>query len=264
MNTFEISPEKTGIFSNLFLDYINKEKHVAPWTNGFPELASFAKLINETSLDQANRIILQACQKNQYLNIPTTVAVKTSIDLLGNSNTFTVCTGHQLCLFTGPAYFFYKIISCIQFCRQLKKEFPENNFIPVYWMASEDHDIDEIRSTFFFSKKIEWNTNGKGKAGRLALTNLKDLLVELEKLTDNNNNGVEILEKFNMFLDESNHLAEFIARIVNYWFGNYGLIVLDPDVVELKKIFKSEIENELISQTAIKQVHLRKIGRAHV
>ena len=67
-----------------------------------------------------------------------------SIRNLNNNNTYTVTTGHQLNLFTGPLYFFYKIIDAINICKRLKSKYPENEFIPVYWMAPEDHDYKEI------------------------------------------------------------------------------------------------------------------------
>ena len=63
---------------------------------------------------------------------------------LVDDNTFTLCTGHQLCLFAGPLYFIYKIVSAIKLARKLKSKFPEKHFVPVYWMATEDHDFDEI------------------------------------------------------------------------------------------------------------------------
>ena len=47
-------------------------------------------------------------------------------------------------LFTGPLYFLYKIISTINLCKELQKKYPENNFVPIYWMATEDHDFEEI------------------------------------------------------------------------------------------------------------------------
>ncbi|TDA74551.1 bacillithiol biosynthesis BshC, partial [Halomonas marinisediminis] len=67
-----------------------------------------------------------------------------NIQLLKEENTFTVTTGHQLNLFTGPLYFLYKIVSTINLCEQLKTEFPKQNFVPIYWMATEDHDFEEI------------------------------------------------------------------------------------------------------------------------
>jgi uncharacterized protein YllA (UPF0747 family) len=60
------------------------------------------------------------------------------------SNTFTITTGHQLNLFSGPVFFVYKILQTIKTCTYLKENFPGFNFVPVYWMASEDHDFAEI------------------------------------------------------------------------------------------------------------------------
>ena len=57
---------------------------------------------------------------------------------------------------TGPLYFIYKIVSTIKLCRQLNEQSPDLNFVPIYWMATEDHDFEEI-SAFIFRGK---NSNG--------------------------------------------------------------------------------------------------------
>ena len=86
----------------------------------------------------------------QYSLIETTDSVTCNIQSLLHENTFTVATGHQLCLFTGPLYFIYKIITTINLSEQLKLEYPEYNFVPIYWMASEDHDFDEVNHIHLF------------------------------------------------------------------------------------------------------------------
>ena len=80
---------------------------------------------------------------------------------LRDSKTFTVTTGHQLCLFTGPMYFIYKILQTIKLSKTLKKKYPENNFIPVYWMASDDHDFEEIKFFNSYQKKFAHEINSE-------------------------------------------------------------------------------------------------------
>ena len=90
-------------------------------------------------------------------------SVAENLQLIENENTLTVTTGHQLCLMTGPLYFIYKIVSTIKLCRQLKEQSPDLNFVPIYWMATEDHDFEEI-SAFIFGVK-----NSNGIPSRVAL-----------------------------------------------------------------------------------------------
>ena len=112
-----------------------------------------------------SRIVLVKALNSQYAKMTPEKAVIKNLKLLANENTFTVTTGHQLCLMTGPIYFIYKIISTINLCKKLKLKYPKSEFIPVYWMASEDHDFEEINSFNFQDKKIQWKRNSAGAVG---------------------------------------------------------------------------------------------------
>ena len=93
-------------------------------------------------------------------------SVAENLQLLENENTLTVTTGHQLCLMTGPLYFIYKIVSTIKLCRQLNEQSPDLNFVPIYWMATEDHDFEEI-SAFIFGVKIPMEYRVGRRCGKI-------------------------------------------------------------------------------------------------
>ena len=82
---------------------------------------------------------------------------------------------------TGPLYFIYKIISTINLCKQLKEKHPELNFVPIYWMASEDHDFDEINSFQFKNNYFTWKKDYKGAVGQLSLNDLQKFLTTLSQ-----------------------------------------------------------------------------------
>lgn len=171
-----------------------------------------------------------------------------NIKLLKNSNTFTITTGHQLNLFTGPVYFIYKIIHTIELANALTKKIADYNFIPVYWMASEDHDFQEINHFNLFNKKYEWSSEQKGAVGRFKLAdfNLEELLKE--NLSDKDFLHPKIQE-FLQFFSSSNTLSDAHFKIVTSLFNHKGIVVIDADNKSLKKcmqpIFISEIENQL-------------------
>lgn len=91
--------------------------------------------------------------QDQYSNVSISDATLENIKLLENKDTFTITTGHQLNLFTGPLYFLYKILSTINLSETLAEQFPLQRFVPVYWMATEDHDFEEINYFNFKGKK---------------------------------------------------------------------------------------------------------------
>ena len=89
-------------------------------------------------------------------------------------NLIPVCIllGNQLNLFSGPLYFLYKIISTINLTKELKTKYPTYNFVPIYWMATEDHDFEEINYFNFKGKKFRWNKESTGPVGRLSTDDL--------------------------------------------------------------------------------------------
>src|SRR5690606_14331141 len=105
-------------------------------------------------------------------------------------------TGHQLNLFTGPLYFLYKIVSAINLAKQLKSAYPEYNFVPVYWMATEDHDFAEINFFNFRNKKIQWNRESAGPVGRFTTEGLDAVLDIFSKELGVGNNAVYLKSLF--------------------------------------------------------------------
>jgi bacillithiol synthase len=230
---------RTNAFSKLVVDYTSQELHLKSFLNRFPELKAFeAQMKEKQSFSQAQRESLVKVLEKQYGNLEKSPALELNLALLRQEKTFTVTTGHQLNLFTGPLYFVYKIVSTIKTCRLLKEAYPEYEFVPVYWMASEDHDFAEINHFNVFGKRYEWQTEQKGAVGRFSLEGMESLLAELP-------------EKFPVFESayrDSATLSEATRKVVNALFGEYGLVALDADEPELKKVLVPVIQKELTEE----------------
>ncbi|MCX8490499.1 MAG: bacillithiol biosynthesis BshC, partial [Cyclobacteriaceae bacterium] len=159
MKTRKIDFSDTHAFSPFFLDYIQQKNQLKKFYSRFPSVANFKDQINEKSnFPEEKRLSLVKELTNQYSNLTITERVKENIASLKDSKTFTVTTGHQLNIFTGPLYFIYKIITVINACKELKAAYPGYHFVPVYWMASEDHDYEEIKYFRLYGKKYVWST----------------------------------------------------------------------------------------------------------
>src|SRR5690606_37292659 len=115
-----------------------------------PTLEGLGKQIQDkSSFPESTRQILAATLKTQYGSLlDDAPAVLANIGSLQQPNTFTVTTGHQLNVFTGPLYFIFKIATAIRLARDLKAAYPEYHFVPVYWMATEDHDFAQFNHTW--------------------------------------------------------------------------------------------------------------------
>ena len=159
MQVQKIAFPETNSFTSFFLDYIGRNDQLKKFYGRFPEIGNFRDQIKEksASFPKQNRQVLVDVLQSQYKNLTISESVKSNIASLGNEKTFTVTTGHQLNIFTGPLYFLYKIVTVINACKQLKQAYPDYTFVPVYWMASEDHDFDEIKY---------FKLNGKSTPGK--------------------------------------------------------------------------------------------------
>ena len=158
MNSSEIHFKDTGYFSKVVLDYLDEKSNLKEFYQYSPKISSFEQAIGNKDLSLKDRFVLVSSLKDQYqkagINTDKNVLLSDALKSLAESNTYTVTTGHQLCLFTGPLYFIYKIVSVINLAKELKTKYPKQNFLPVYWMATEDHDLAEINHFFFENKKI--------------------------------------------------------------------------------------------------------------
>ena len=184
---------ETGYFSKIVDDYLIESEDLKNFYELYPTLKNFKKAVQSKGFPEVNRIVLTDRLTSQYGNDKVKLneegKVAKNVNLLKKNETYTITTGHQLCLFTGPLYFIYKIVSAIKLCESLKKDSPDLNFIPVYWMATEDHDFAEVNHFNFKGKKIQWNTDQKGGVGRFKLSGLEQVYLEFSSLlTDYNEN----------------------------------------------------------------------------
>ncbi|MFV1985516.1 MAG: bacillithiol biosynthesis cysteine-adding enzyme BshC, partial [Thiohalomonadales bacterium] len=238
--------ESTGQFSSLFLDYINKNDSLSTFYSNYPDLAGFGKQMElKKDFGTDKRTLLVKCLQEQYRSIEANDAVRQNIELLKNDKTFTVTTGHQLNIFTGPLYFIYKIVTAINTCKQLKSEYPGYNFVPVYWMASEDHDFEEISYFNLFGNKYTWESDQSGAVGRMDPGSVKAVL---DAMPGKN-------EMFRKAYLEHDTLAAAVLYYVNELFGYEGLVVIDADIKELKNIFRQVVKDELTKSSSFELVN---------
>ncbi|KUF39388.1 bacillithiol biosynthesis cysteine-adding enzyme BshC [Myroides marinus] len=252
----KITFQNAGYFSKLMVDYLNQEDSLRHLYNHFPTIQNFKQQIDEkrANYPAAHRAVLCQALLSQYKNTKASDKTLGNIHALAQENTFTVTTGHQLNLFTGPLYFLYKIISVINLAKELKAKYPTDNFVPVYWMATEDHDFEEINHFVFEEKVICWNRESKGPVGRLSTEGLDKVFEVFKAHIGVGTNATRIKELFeNAYLKHDN-LTDATRYLANELFAAYGLVIIDGDDAELKKLFAPHIKEELINQSAIKEV----------
>lgn len=249
MNKHQIPYSDTGFFPDLILDYISKSPKTKEFYRHYPDKEGFAKQIEERSQKPINRQLLADVITEQTENLKTSEKTRQNIELLRQDNTFTVTTGHQLNVFTGPLYFVHKIISTINLAEQLKKDFPDKNFVPIYWMHTEDHDFEEINHIHLFGKKVEWKGDYNIPAGYLDSTELKDTIAELSDILGDSENAQSLKSLFQKAYLEHTNLADATQYLANELFAEYGLVVFEPNDNRLKQLFSAQLKEDIFNQS---------------
>ncbi|MCE3297191.1 MAG: bacillithiol biosynthesis cysteine-adding enzyme BshC [Crocinitomicaceae bacterium] len=239
-------------FSKFSNDFIYQPDIFRDLIHRVSKLEAFEQQITDkSSFPTEKRAALHQHLTEQYKAVDATENVEKNIALLRDSQTFTVTTGHQLNLLTGPIFFIYKILHTIRLAENLKQRFSDYNFVPVYWMASEDHDFEEINHTHLFNRKITWETQQSGPVGEFETENLESVLEEVKAFFANQPDAplLNVLEKYT-----GKNLSEATFRLVHELFKDYGLVILDANSASLKREFVPVMLRETETQFAGQEV----------
>lgn len=232
---------------------------------------NFRRQIQEkqNSFTESQRKILTKVLAEQNSSFDLTEKQKENINLLSSENTFTVVTGHQLNLFSGPAFFIYKILQTIKTAVFLKENFKDYHFVPIFWMASEDHDFAEINH--FKTKDHYYEIQGKsgGAVGRIKIED-QFFIKNFEAAFKDFVYGTELIRWLKESYALGNSLSEATRILVQRIFADFGLLAIDGDSNELKSqmkdLFKDELLNFSLKKTTEKKVEwlTKKYGKVQV
>ncbi|MDT7827616.1 bacillithiol biosynthesis cysteine-adding enzyme BshC [Pricia sp. S334] len=256
MDIDHLAFDRTGYFTPLICDYLAKDQNIKGLYHRYPELDSFGGQIAEKTahFPDANRALLYDVLREQYKGTEMTPETESHLKKLKEPISFTVVTGHQLNLFSGPLYFLYKIISTIKLTKSLKKAYPKYNFVPIYWMATEDHDFEEINFFNFKGKKLQWNKEASGAVGDLDTVGLSDVSDAFANALGGSDNADRLKTLFRMAYLEHDTLTAATRYLANALFGDYGLVILDGDHPALKKLMIPYAQKDIFERIPFQKV----------
>lgn len=239
----------------LVKDYLYGELQLTPFYATKPTIENLVANAGSRQFDQAKRQVLThvlktQAQKSKYANDVTL----RQISRLGLAETVTVTTGHQLCLYGGPLFFFYKILSIISLAETMNQQ--RCPCVPIFWMASEDHDFEEINHLYLGHEKAEWNSAQSGAVGTMRLVNMDDFKSKIRKHLSNDIRYQDALNELDAIFSSEKTLAEATQDLVYKVFADQGVLVVDASDQELKKVFQPYITKEIetqFSQSAIEK-----------
>lgn len=258
--------DRDNLFSKIDTDYTTGSPSLRAFYVHEPSIQGLTHALDIKKSHNIDRSTLVEVWINQYNKLD--IADSKAIDLiktLNKNNTFTITTAHQPVLFTGPVYFIYKAISTIVLARKLQKLKPEFNIIPVFVMGGEDHDKEEINHLHLFNNRIEWATEQEGSTGRYKLDGIHEVLDELYEVLGENQHAKELKDMLDASFKEQRTYGEAMQYFVHLLLGPYGLIVLNMDDVDLKRLFIPIMKDEILngrSKSLIQdtQIEIEKCG----
>lgn len=242
---------QTGYFSKTVLDYIDQSDSIKPFFKHPLSLNGIQQAIEARKAFPTDRKLLVDVLKKQYELVSVTPEVGKNIDRLLSPDTFVITTAHQNNIFTGPLYFIYKILHTIRLSDSLKISLPQYNFVPVFYIGSEDADLDELNHIHLNDEKLEWKTKQTGAVGRMKIDKgLIQLISLMEGQLGVLPYGKEIIDLVRDCYKEGSDIQTATFQFVDALFSHYGLVILLPDNAPLKRQMISLFQEDLLKQSA--------------
>lgn len=249
----KIDFKKTGV-SSLIQDYLSEKENLKLHYHRFPHKAHYALQAKEKLNTYEHREVLHKVLTKQLFGLDLSPKQRANLEKLKNPHTLTVTTGHQLNLLTGPLYFIYKILHTIKICDELNQHSTSFDYVPIYWMATEDHDFKEINHFHTYKNTYSFNAKEGGFVGDICTREAQEVLSEYIQSLPHNNFGKELKELIeNSYLDAEN-LAQASKKLVHQLLGKYGILILDGNDSDLKKLMIPYFKQELLHHLAQEKI----------
>ncbi|RYF83315.1 MAG: bacillithiol biosynthesis BshC, partial [Chitinophagaceae bacterium] len=246
----------TQAFSSIATDYVAQAAALQPFYEHAPTIEGIKNAIAQRANVATNRSLLVAELKKQYEGFDLPTKLRASIDSLLQDNSFTITTAHQPNIFTGHLYFIYKILHAIKLAEALQTSLPGHQFVPVYYMGSEDADLDELGAVSIDGKEYRWHTKQQGAVGRMKVDKeFIALINEMEGQLSVEPHGAEILSIVRSAYTLGASIEQATFKLVHELFGQFGLVVLLPDNAALKSQMIPLIRKELQEQFSSRVVN---------
>ncbi|MDB5053621.1 MAG: bacillithiol biosynthesis cysteine-adding enzyme BshC [Bacilli bacterium] len=201
-----------------------------------------AQWLDQASGPNANRAELVETLLKYNTKIANSAAAMDNIARLRDSAALVVVGGQQTGLFTGPLLVIYKAITLIQTAKHAERKLGRS-VIPIFWLAGEDHDFDEVNHTYVLTPqleiakiKIEHPTGIRTSVSQLTIESWEGALQQLDASLMQTEFKAGLMEKLAQIGKQSHTLVDFFAQIMAWLFSDQGLVMLDSDDPEMRRV----------------------------
>lgn len=267
----------TGQFKPIVLDYLDDDPKVRPFRAFAFDRSGLDEALGARVPDPATRVLLLAALRRQYEGMTVPARVEEELRRLADPAARTVTTGHQLCLFGGPLFVLLKVLNVVRLAKDLST--PQLPVVPVFWMASEDHDLAEVDHVYLRGRRVHWAAEAAGAVGRMSLKAMDAVVANAVALLGEGPGATGIVALLRDAYRDGNTLAQATRILITGLFGRFGVVVVDGDDPALKRLFaplmREELLNEVVQRTVRyageqlpadyeAQAHAREINLFHL
>jgi bacillithiol synthase len=233
--SLNLSFNSSGVFSSWLVKLAENDASLKPFVSGFNNLECVKELISKKKYPAQFRKILTETLKNQYQEIEINEAEKNSLHKIAQEETYTVTTGHQLSFSAGPLYFVLKAIHTISLAQEIENKLGIS-IVPIFWMADEDHDFNEINHLYFYNSKIGAQDLELNKIPA-AYFNTEIFEEAIYLITEKwGGNHLEIIAEIKNIYSTKTNLSEATLKIIHLLFGRFGMLALSANNKDIKKL----------------------------
>jgi len=250
----------TDIITPLYNDYLTHFEKIAPFFLGdYRDGAAWKSKLGRLQNRTYPRAKVQRILNEQNREYHSGIKSLANIDLLGNENCFAVVTGQQVGMFGGPLYTFYKAVTAVKLAEKLSAEHPDFQFVPVFWLEGEDHDIDEVTSMSFISMSNEIATvkyvpGGRpsdktpGAAGSIVIDeSIETFFQQVEAQLPKTDYSAGLLGTMRGYYKPGSTLLQAFTGFFNHVYEDSGLVFLNPNHTDLKRLLSPLLQREIES-----------------
>jgi len=230
---------------HLVSDYFYDFNKVREFYNGdFRDPAAFerqTRSVESRSIPREDLAAILTEQNRRYGCGPETLS---RIEKIVRDRAGTVVTGQQVGIFSGPLYTIYKALTAVKLAEDLSRRGP-GSFVPVFWLASDDHDLAEIDHITLLDKdnRLEEvrcrmpSIEGRIPASHLVLPrDIQDCIRKLEELTLDTEFKTDVISRLSEAYEPGRTYVEAFARWMTRLFRSRGLIFIDAGDPRLKEM----------------------------
>jgi bacillithiol synthase len=256
MEILNLSLPATNRFAS---NYLEQSTEIEPFFHyRYNELTDDAKRVSELSNRSFPRVEVAEHIESFMKQFPSSEAVIESINKLKTNNSLVVIGGQQAGILTGPLYSIHKVISIIKLAEQ-KEEQLGVPVVPVFWIAGEDHDFQEVNHVFVpVNRKVDKWTYPERVVNKKMVS---DIQLNKESCLSWVNNLIEnfgetehtntLLEFAKEQISISTTFVDFFANIIMELFKDYGLLIVDSGNKEFRLLQKEFLKSQILHHEEI-------------